>query len=96
MITDPTLDVFRFLHIPTKPFLYLEAMWLLELLDCGDHWEYLTTAPTRLILMFAETEAALRHELTVVGVAVVRKSKTWFLLEHLVGLGWTEMIGQAR
>ena len=89
------IDVFRFGEEPSESFSYLGAVWTIECRPAvnGDNWECTTTAPLSISLGAAESEAGLRHELLKIGVAAVRHSERWYLLQHLESLGRVERIG---
>jgi hypothetical protein len=90
----PMLDVFRFWKEPTAPFPYLGAMWTIETKrpDRWDHWECTTTAPINLRLAIADSEESLRHDLFQQGVAALRNTQRWYLLQHLESLGFVERV----
>lgn len=94
-MTSPVVDVFRFLQVPTKPFPYLGAMWIIELVQVDDHWECVTTAPLRQVLALAETEAALRNQIFQDGFPIVRYTKAWYLTRHLVSIQCVEQVRAA-
>ena len=91
-MSHPVLDLFRFLRPPTAPFPYLGAMWVIEMTEQGDHWECATTAPLRLVIALAESAQALEREMYESGVRIVRSTKAWFLMDHLITVGWVERI----
>jgi hypothetical protein len=95
---NPVLDVFRFQALPTAPFPYMGAMWLLEcgVGEGGDYWQCGTTVPLRLPLAVAEDQRALKIQLTKFGVPAVRNTQQWFLLRHLEKLGFTQQLDASR
>ena len=91
---NPLIDIFRFEAEPVAPFPYLEAVWTIECQPSvdGDHWECTTTAPLRISLGIAESLDGLRRELLEIGVAALRHSERWYLLQHLEQLGHVQRV----
>ena len=53
---------------------------------------YYDGPPPRLSLAFAESEDALRNLMMDEGLTIVRYTKAWYLMQHLISINWAERV----